>query len=102
MPTVREINDQLKKLQYRKTVLKWIADALDKNFLRSAGGEAIKTLLTDDKVRVPETAFDEVIADIVQSVKLCDEETAKLNNTELVEAPKVMPADELAPQGESK
>jgi hypothetical protein len=92
LATVREINEKLKSLQYKKTILKWLAESLDKNFLRSGGGDALKTLLTDDKVKIPENAFDEIIGQLTTQVKQCDAETNELLGAEI--KPDVTPAEE--------
>jgi hypothetical protein len=92
MPTFNELNEQLKTLKNKKTVVEHLVQYVDTNFMPQAGQEPTKTLLNDEKLPVPQEAIETVVTSVlVAELNDINERIAAINNTNL--APVVVPPE---------
>jgi hypothetical protein len=74
MPTFSELQAKLMAAKNRRLVLLHIADLIEGEFLSpNPESQPKRLLLNDDKVPVPQTAFDEVVESILKEVQELDE-----------------------------
>ncbi len=83
MPTFSELHEKLSSLRFKRTILLNLVQQIDDQFLPGAEGTPKKALLTEEKVRVPESAFDEVAEFLNDAVKKLGEEEQSLLSTDL-------------------
>lgn len=84
MSTFRELQVRQSAAQYKKTILEAVMSYLDENFRPVAGGDPINALLTDEKVRVPDDAFEAFMTDVLVPLRTQTEaEIAAINDTSL-------------------
>ena len=86
MPTFSELHEKLSSLRFKRTILVSLVQHLDDQFLPGADGNPKLALLTEEKVKVPETAFDEVAEFLNDAVKKLGVEEQTLLSTTLTVA----------------
>lgn len=95
MPTFNELQQRMSNAKFRKTILTYLVEHIDKTFVPASEGSTANVLLTDDQVKVPVEMFEAVIADTLSpEIQQIDQEIAHINGTELVQA---QPQSEAAP-----
>jgi hypothetical protein len=73
MPTFSELHEKLLAAKNRRLVLLHIADLIEGEFLsHNPESRPKRLLLNEDKVPVPQTAFDEVVESILKEVQELD------------------------------
>lgn len=78
MPTFSEYQTTLNALRFKRTVLSKLIEIMDDQFMPDAEGKPKFVLLTEDKVRVPDGAVDDVANDINNWMKALAVEEQKL------------------------
>lgn len=68
MSTFQELQGQLTKAKFKRTVIQHLIEYIDSNFRPIAGGDAKNKLLTDEKVPVPANIFEEVVSEVLVQV----------------------------------
>jgi hypothetical protein len=99
MPTFAQLQDSLSAIRFRRAIVGKIVEWLDEQFLPGMEGTPRLALLTEDKVRVPDKAFDEVAEYLNSWGKSLAAEEEKLLGAEvvLVAPPPVEPPKEETP-----
>jgi hypothetical protein len=96
--TLAELTNKLNAAKFRRTVLGHMIEHLDAEFLVSTGDKPQKALLTEDKVRVPQQAFEEILEELSHAVKSLMEEEQNLLASEVA----LKPPAEVTPETEAK
>lgn len=65
MPTFNELMNEYQGAKNKKCVLMYLVEYLDTNFRTNAGAEPKQKLLNDDKIPVPESSIEAVVAEIL-------------------------------------
>lgn len=79
MPTFQELNARVTAAKNRKTILLYIMEHFDENFLPIGSMEPKQKLLTDEKIVVPVQAFEDFMADTLSAeVQQLDQEIATI------------------------
>lgn len=68
MSTFQELQSQLTKAKFKRTVIQHLIEHIDSNFRPIAGGDPKNKLLTDEKVPVPANIFEEVVSEVLLQV----------------------------------
>jgi hypothetical protein len=69
MPTFAEIQQHLYNVRFKRLILNYLVEHIDAEFMPTLDQAPKKALLTEEKLRVPREAFEEVAADISKSIK---------------------------------
>jgi hypothetical protein len=95
MATFSELQATLNSIRYRRAIVSKIVEWVDEQFLPGMDGTPKLVLLTTDKIKVPEEAFNE-LAEIMNgwTQNLVAEEQ-KLLNSDVAVTAKVEPAEEV-------
>jgi len=92
MSTFQELQAELATANFKRTVIQHLITYIDLNFRPIAGSEPKSRLLTDEKVPVPPSIFEDVVSEVLVQV-----------DTELVESiTAIMGADVQNPTAEEK
>lgn len=96
MATFQEMQVRLQELKNKKTILVHLTEYLDSNFRASAGDKAKNVLLTEERVAIPEEAFEQVVGDIMKSMENLTDEIEKTLATPLnATPPPLVPGHEI-------
>lgn len=98
MATFAEIQQQLTMLRQRREIFLHLLDHIDTSFLPGENGkDPEKVLVTDDQVRVPESAFEAVSGEITGVINQIDQAMQAIQNSQVTPATPAAPAP-AAPQ----
>lgn len=98
--TLAELTNQVAASKNRRTVLTYLIEHLEGEFMSDAAEKPRKALLTEDKVRVPTDAIEEVLSELATAVKTLVQDEQKLLSSEVALTP---PSAEVTPtQGEAQ
>ena len=97
--TFAELQNKLNAAKFRRTVLGHLIEHLDSEFLAISDGKPQKALLTEDKLRVPQDTFEEILEELSNAVRSLVEEEKMLLTSEV----DLLPHPEVTPtQSEAK
>lgn len=68
MSSFLTLQKELNEAKQRKAVLMYVADYLEAQFMAAGTLPASNFILSDDKVQIPQEAFDSVVASILEEV----------------------------------
>ena len=102
MATFSQLQATLNSIRYRRAIVSKIVEWVDEQFLPGMDGTPKLVLLTEDKVKVPEEAFNELAEVMNGWVQTLMAEEAKLLNSDVAvvapaEPPKEEPKTQEAP-----
>lgn len=63
--TFKELTSKTTELKQKKEVLQYLVEHLDESFFSVSGARPLKTMLSNDKLPIPETIFESIITDIL-------------------------------------
>lgn len=82
MATFKEIQDLVLTAQNRKEVLNHLVNYIEESF-RPNGGEAKNFLLKEDRTKVPDVTFEEVVSDLLEEVQALDKNLKEMLEAEV-------------------
>ena len=89
MPSFADIQTALSQTRFQKTIIAHLVEHLDGEFMPALDQQPRKVLLTDEKVRIPADAFEAVITNLNNWLKVCqDQEKTLLATNFTFEPPK--------------
>jgi hypothetical protein len=68
MSTFQELQASLTNAKFKRAVVQHLIEYIDSNFRPIAGGEPKNKLMTDEKVSVPPSIFESVVAEVLLQV----------------------------------
>jgi hypothetical protein len=74
MSTFKELQQRMANAKFKATVYQHLIDHLETEFRPVAGKDATKVILTDEKIRVPDETFDQVVSEIATGLKNVNDE----------------------------
>lgn len=95
MSTFKELQQRMASAKFKATVYQHLIDHLETEFRPVAGKEATKVILTDEKIRVPDDTFEQVVSEIATGLKNVNDEM------ELIGAMPMQPVPSPATQTEN-
>jgi hypothetical protein len=99
MATLQDVQEKLQEWKNEKTVLLHLIEYLDAHFRSSGGEKAKNVLLGDNKLPIPEEAFEEVITEILmKSASALELDITRVMTMPLTSLyPQPLPAHEIWP-----
>lgn len=78
MSTFKELQDRLQSVRFKSTIYQHLIDHLETEFRPISGGSAKKVLMTEDKIKVPDDLFEQVIGDLYIDLQDVDAEANQI------------------------
>ena len=97
MTTFQELQEKLTKTKHRKALVEYMINHFDTEFRATAAGPAKKKLLTDDRQEVPESAFEEEVAFLLEDLKQLEEDMSNILGSPIAKVQEEAQAEPPAP-----
>jgi hypothetical protein len=95
MSTFQDLYKEMRRQKARRSVLKYLIEMLDTEFLPHLDGKPKKILLTDEKLPVDADVIDLVIQDLIDFDKVVSEDVLAIQTAYLVNPPtNIAPVEE--------
>lgn len=87
MSTFKELQQRLMTAKFKSAVYQHLVDYLEAEFRPLSGADAKKVLMTDDKVRVPDEIFEQIVGEVCGGLENVKREVEQILSVPMQAAP---------------
>lgn len=84
MLTFKQLLEKSEQLTNRRAVLNHLVEHIELTFRPVSGQQGPSTLLRPDKIKVPDSAFEEVVTKVLEEIRDIDKELTSIQGSTLL------------------
>lgn len=100
MNTFKELQDRLNLSKTKSTILEHLVAYLEDQFRPTPGGTVKKVLVTEEKIPVPDSAYEDVTIDLLRGIQMMRDEMQSILASAVVSSPVAEPQPTMPNQGD--